>query len=871
METPEEHPAAVVRLLWSRVIWRHWRREKKLTAILVGILALGVAAFLAVHLANKAAVAGFGIFTDSVSGESDLLIRPKAGDLREGVLSEIREQSGSLPVGIFPVLEVSAADQAIGSRMMFQLVGVDLVAVQNAPEYTEGTDAPPFIDGGVEILGRSDRGFISETLARKRNLEAGDCLPIFVNDRAVDLEIIAILQDSPLRPGVPEEMILMDLPGLQELAGREGWISRIEMRVSPGSDYKRNLDGLSTILEERGTADYFVETPEARKESVTTMGSGFRLNLTILSSLALLVGTYLIMQAMEAAVIKRRSEIAILRALGVTPGQVRLAWILESVILGSIGSLLGVVLGWLLAGALVGGISQTVNTLYYRTTTDSITLSALEIGFSLSFGILSCVVAAFVPAREAANTPPALTMKSGSQKGGLAMLQNIPLGVTLLCGAILCALLPPYVTNRGVNVPVGGYVAALFFVLGFSILSGLLFSPLARILQKGKRNPLRQYAASQFRKTEGRHRLTAAGLAVAIGMSAAMGILVASFDTTLKSWIGHLLKADVYVSAPGSTSITNESTISKATWKAVEAMPEVEGLDVLRRYKLVIDGKEVFLGGSEYNQNSDRFLRLIWLREPENDGPLGLVEKTEGRFPAYVNESFFRKFGLTKGDQFSLPTPKGEKPIVISGVYADYGSETGVVIVSRKNTRIWFSDDSISQMAVYAGEGVDHSELSARIGQEHPSLNARTNARLRAESLRIFHQTFSVTYALEAIAVIIAVTGLGLALSGLLMERAAELETLKSLGATRRGIATAAAWEGAGLAIVGLSGGFLMSGALGWLLIYVINPQSFGWTLDYAIPWKSLAGLSVLTITAAAAVAYGVGFRYAQLRYDRVE
>ncbi|MEM1440982.1 MAG: FtsX-like permease family protein [Verrucomicrobiota bacterium] len=866
--------AAVGRLLWSRIVWRHWCQEPKLTLVLVGILALGVAVFLAVRLANKAAVSGFGMFTESIVGESDFILRPSAGKFQVDVLRELRAEAGSTPVGIFPVLEVSAALSEAPDEGLLKLVGADLVAMQNAATYVGGevSFSGQGTDDEESILGLADRGYVGSSFSKRFAVQDGESLGLIVNDRTVDFLISGVVPEDPNRPAVPDNLVLMDLPGLQKLAGRENELTRVELRIAPGIDADENRQKIGALMwdlaRERG---WILETPEDRKSSVTQMSAAFRLNLTILSGLALLVGIYLIMQAMEAAVVKRRAEIAVLRSLGVTPAQVRAAWVWEGFVLGVVGASAGILLGRLLAVGLVVAISRTVNTLYYETTTSAVTLETGEILFSLCFGVVASLVASSIPAREASLTLPAQSMRQGRQGGGLALLRKWPLGLLLLAGGIACAFLPPRVFASGTIVPVGGYLASVILVLAASLLIGLLFRPLASILGLGKGNAMRGYAASQLRKPEGRHRLTSAGLAVAIGMSAAMGILVASFESTLTGWIQQLLKADIYVAAAGTNSVTNENTLSPETWQELEKMDGIAGMDRLRRYRVSIGENEFFLGGADYNDDPERFLQLMWLEEPKLTGPNSLEVREAEPFPGWISEGLARRFALKVGSKIPLPTPEGSKSIEVTGIFAEYGNETGTLVIARHLTEDWFDDDRLSNMAIYADLDADVEDLLERIQTSFPAIVARSNETLRTESIRIFHQTFAVTYALEAIAVLIAVSGLGLALAGLLLERRKELATLKSLGATRKEIAGAAMWEGIGLAVVGLCGGYLLSFLLGWVLIFVINPQSFGWTLSYRVPWMSFLGLAVITIVNAAVVAWAVGYRNANLPGEREE
>ena len=873
----KETSVAVGRLLWTRFVWRHWRREPALTLMLVAILALGVAVFLAVRLANKAAVTGFGMFTESVSGESDFLLRPKAGLLDAAILREMRTVSGHAPLWIFPVLEASGVFADAVEGVMLRFVGTDLVALRNAANFAAGGGKGEGVsfsaeEGQTSPLGVSRVVYVGGAFAKARGVKAGDEVEVIINDALVLLTLGGILPDDPNRAAVPENLVLMDLPGLQALAGRKGRLSRVELRIPPGATAGRVREEMATrfagFATERGL---ILETPGDRKSSVTQMSAAFRLNLTILSGLALLVGIYLIMQAMEAAVVKRRGEIAVLRSLGVTPSQIRRAWLVEGLILGLVGSLAGVVLGRLLAVGLVGAIGKTVNTIYYETTSSAVTLERGELIFSLVFGIVASVLAGLVPARDAAMTPPAQAMRQGMQGGGLTLLRRWPLGLVFLLASLGCAMLPPLRMASGTVVPLGGYLAAMMLVFAASILIGLLFRPVAAALGKGRGEAMRGYAASQLRRPEGRHRLTAAGLAVAIGMSAAMGILVASFETTLTSWIQQLLKADLYVAAAGASSVTNENSLSPETWKRILAVKGVAGADKLQRYTISLEGKDVFLGGADYNDDASRFLQLIWIDPPAEKGPGALSGEGREQPPAWVSESFSRRFGYEKGDVLKVPVESGSQAVEITGIYAEYGNETGTILVGREFTSQWFKDERISQMAIYTAAGADPESVLGAIREVSAGLVARTNEKLRSESIRIFHQTFAVTYALEAIAVIIAVTGLGLALAGLLLERRNELATLRALGASRRGIARASMWEGIGLALAGLAGGYVLSFFLGWVLIRVINPQSFGWTLRYQVPWPSFAALAVITLATAALVSWAVGYRNANLKSDREE
>ena len=829
----------------------------------MAILALGVAVFFSIRLANRAAVSGFALFTESLSGESDWLVCPKAGFFGEEDLGLLRQEINAIPAAIFPLLDTTAAS---GGKS-FRIIGTDLVALANAVFLDESSRSNPInLPEGklTEVLGRPDRCLISEAAG----FQVNDSISLIVNGQTKIIVIAGLLKDDPLNYSIPRNLIVLDLPGPQELTGLQGKLSRLEVRIPPGADFERNRQSVGEVLKRWGGERFVVRTASTHRESSTKMSAAFRMNLTILSLLTLVVGAYLILQAMEASVIKRRAEIAVLRCLGVSPRDIRRAWMQESFVLGILGSATGIAVGFLLSQAMVRAVASTVNGLYFETVADSAGFDLREAGLAFAFGLVVSLLAGWMPAREAANVAPAHALAKKSRGGGLSILRKPWWGVGLLVAATALAFCPPYLNRLGTAVPVAGYVAALLFLFAATILAGLQFTPLSMLLEQGKQSPLRRYAASQFRVPEGRHRLAAAGLVAAFGMSAAMGILVSSFQTTLTGWIRQLLNADIYIAANAPPSARNQSTIPESIWNGIDQDESVAGLDRMRRYSILYKGDEVWLGGSEYSK-SGRYLQLSWIDRPQDVSHDALMKREpNGEIRAWINESFHRKYRSKTGDILLLPIPGGEVEAVVKGIYTDYSSERGVVVVSRIYTSKWYRDSSVTNLAVYLQPGVDQEAWLADFQETYPELTARTNARLRADSLRLFRQTFRVTYVLEAIAVIIAVAGLGLAMAGLLLERKPELGILKELGLSRREIARAAMWEGMGLSLAGTVGGLAVSLLLGWLLVYVINVQSFGWTLNFSVPWMSFLLLSLLMLWTGGTISWLTGYRTANLRSD---
>ena len=260
---------------------------------------------------------------------------------------------------------------------------------------------------------------------------------------------------------------------------------------------------------------------------------------------------------------------------------------------------------------------------------------------------------------------------------------------------------------------------------------------------------------------------------------------------------------------------------------------------------------------------------MVWIKSPPV--PFYELQHNAPTPPAVVNESFQQRFSVRVNEIIQLPTPTGIRSVEVAGVFADYGNERGSVVVSRPLLAEWYQDERAINFAAHLKPGVDPETVRRRWMKAFPGLVVRTNAHLRSEVMKVFHETFSVTHALKWIGVSVALIGLGLGLWSILLERRAELRVLKELGMSQREIAQSVAVEGLGLAATAIVGGLILSVALGYLLIYVVNYQSFGWTLAFRIPWLDMAQLSLGILLVGGMVAYLVGHQSATLPSDREE
>lgn len=882
-------------LLLRRLGLRHARLAPGQTALLVLILALGVAVFTAVRLANRAALSSFSHFTDTLTGGSDFIVQAPAGRLPVAVLPELRTALADLAVQIHPVVETTATEPAtqetaVPARRTFTLLGVDLVAVANLATQQATTEpffrsrdaaagstgqAPDFFD----LFAAEPLAWLSPDFAKKLPPH----LDLIVNERPLRLRIAGAIPRAPEAPAAPANLIVLDLPRLQQVLGREGQLDRVEFVLEPGPTLETRRATLAqalarlasppapeSLLPAAGASPrWLVTTPGARRETAETMTAAFRLNLAVLSLIALLVGLYLVFQALDGAVVRRRGEIAILRSLGVDSSTIRRAWLAEAALLGLAGATLGILLGWAGAQLAVRAVGQTVNALYFSTSVQAAHLAPSEALIGLAAGVLASVLAGWVPARVAAETPPAqVLLRSAPGSIGGRWLRSWPLAVGALLLGLLLSRLPPLDLGGGTRFPLAGHLAAFCGILGGGILAALALPLLGRLLRPlAARHATWRVALSHLAHPTGRHRLAAAALVCAIGMAAGMAILVASFEGSVRGWIGSALQADLYVASVGARSAGSDNRISPATWRALAAHPAVARASLFSAHPIVLDGKPTTLGGADLAAQAARG-GFLWLGSPP---PPEALDPERNAGLALASESFSERYRIRSGDTVIIPTPAGPRTLQVAALYADYGNERGALLVDRVHAVRWFADDHATSLALDLVPGTSPEGLRAELSAAHPGLSILSNATLRSEVLRVFRQTFSITYALEFIGLAVAVGGLALSLASVLLDRREELSTLRALGFRHAEIARATALEGGALALCATAAGLALSLALGWLLIHVINKQSFGWTLAFDVPLAQLAALATLVVGTGALAGHLVGRWATKLPADREE
>jgi putative ABC transport system permease protein len=830
-----------------RYILRHLGQNAIRTGLTVLGITLGVAILLAIHLANQSVLAQFRASIDTVTGKANLVVRSQSvPDFPESVLPAIRWVW--LTGGTFsPVLEqtgtIPGPDGQSGE--VVQLVGLNFLSQNNVE--THWIDLQKAPQDPLAIL-QPRAAFVGAELARTLGLSQapiGTRFLLLINDRQESLTLAGILSDKGLGGAYSGNLVVMDLDGLQQLVGQPETISRIDLVVPEPlvEPIRQKLVGdLSPAL----TA----ERPAQRGQQVENMIRSFQYNLTALSFIALLVGMFLIYNTMSISVLRRRQEIGTLRAIGASKAQVFGLFGLEVGVLGLVGTLAGIGLGIGLAQAALSSVSQTVEALYVTQTVQQITIDPLSLLIVGLLGVGLTLLAALPPLMEAASVPPAEATRRRSEETRLESRAPWLAAAGLVLWAIaLWAARQPAVGG----LPLYGYLAALLAVLGGALvmpilLRGLLagLAPLVRHLL-GLEGHL---ARLMVQGALGRSAVAVASLMVGIAMMISLAVMIGSFRNTVITWVNQTFKADLLVKPAARLTSKVTSQLSPQVVATIAQTPGVAAVDRFYEAPITIQGQLTNLGVGDLEVLTERGnLQFV-----DNVSSKTVYQRLQQLGGVMVTENFALKTGLDRGDQLTIPTPSGPVTLTIEGVYYDYASEQGYVILPRPLYRRYFKNDPVTDLAVYLDPGTDaevvRREILQRVGPGR-QLILSTQQEIKQEVLRIFDNTFSITYALHFIAIAVAILGVMNTLFAMVLESRREFGILRYVGASQPQIKRIVLYQAGLLGLFGNLTGLGMGLILSLLLIHVINKQSFGWTVQFSLePLFLLQSFVIVMVTA---------------------
>jgi len=829
----------MLRLLYYTA-WRRITSDRLRTLITLLGIALGVAVVLAIELANRATTRSVTVMVEEIAGKARLAIRGDEGGLPDSLLALVADHPGL--TAALPVLEASLEHEESGRNLL--LLGVDLLGDAAPRGYTVEIEQP------IELVSRPDRVLITRLYADEQELAVGSPMTLVTARGPRVVRVGGILSGGSLADAFGGRVLLMDVRAAQFLMARPGRLDRIDLVPAPEWNGKsttdpRGLAALSEALAALLPEGIGVEPPATRAAQAIDLLASFQVNLRMVSLVALFVGLFLVYNTMSIAVVQRRRETGILRALGVPRGRVTWLFTLEGFAYGLVGSALGLVLGVILARGALLAIASTLGRAYLPVSATEVPLPFPVLLACALLGVVVSTVAAWLPGREGAAMPPAITVRAlpfrDIDRTRLGWL--VALSVALFTGAAFLSRLGP------VNgVAIFGYLAGFGIVFGTAALSPLVCLTFSRLIRPflgatfGIEGTL---AADNLRRSIGRTSLSISALMTGLSLVVCVATMIHSFKHSIVVWITNTVRADILIAGGSGESATTNVSMPMDFADSLRTIPGVASVNSFRMIQSRFRGEGIAIGS----------LGLVdWLAS----NPLVIRSRMEGPPGpdwAVVSENFADQFGVAAGDSLTLSTPSGPLGLRVGAVILDYTSDSGTVFMDREAYRGAWGDDLVDTFDLYLEPGASiggaRTAIDDRFGATQ-RLFVSGNGEMRRRILTSVDNTFAVVYALEVIALAIAVLGIVNTLVASILDRRRELGLLRAIGATRRQIGRLFILEAASMGVVGVLLGLGAGTLLSLLLVHVIQFQSTGWRFLYQFPGLMISATCLVTLVAAA-------------------
>ena len=841
---PRLHWALLQTYSWGECKQHPWR-----TLTVVITVALGVALALAVHLINHSAIAEFDRASNQAQGQADWILRSRSEQpIAPGLLRQLNRQDDIaltspevLLTAVLPQRQTRANSDLEDNTLALRCIDTLVQGRLNPllfPKLYPGFSRLDVFSPDVIYLNASALSSWSEP---------PKTLTIAVGGRLHTLRVAGTIAV----PGGP--MGVLDIAAAQAIAGMGDRLDKIHIRLRPGAP-QRDASAWMTAWNLPSTL--YLEAPTDGTQRLEKLTQAYRVNLTVLALIALFTGAFLVFSILSLSIAKRMPQFALLGILGLSHTERLVIVLVESAILGVVGSALGVGLAALLASAALGFLGGDLGSGFFSAAQTRLQWDGAAAAIFMALGVVATLAGGCWPAQRVANMAPVMAIKGLHVQTTRHRHRQFAMGAALLViSAVLCAL-PPWG-----SLPLGAYIGIALLLLGAMIcLPPAVTTVVAKLSARTTHRLMPMLALARAQRIPHAGATAVSGVVTSLALAVALTVMVGSFRYSVTSWLDTVLPADIYLRITDSNSQRDARYFSASFETALRQIDGIQSLRSQRVTPVILDSERpaVTVLARDLPLNSAGEPTDIPLVVSANDSSTANALGSADRYPVWVSEASRDAFGLRLNQPFTaleqaLP---GKTPIVV-GVWRDYARQTGSVVMKLSDFRALTQDGRITDigltLAPTASDTAVLRDVTRVFQQVHAGARAAeleiAQARsIRQISLEIFDRSFAVTTWLQGVAIAIGLFGVASSFSAQVLARQREFGMLSHLGFTRRRIQTLVVGEGLVWSVIGAVFGALLGLVVSAILVYVVNPQSFHWSMDWQVPWGRLLSLIVAVI-----------------------
>jgi putative ABC transport system permease protein len=829
-------------VLLRLISWPYFRRHVLRTLLTTAGIVLGVAVFVGMHTANQSVLFAFSRTVDRIAGKTELQVTAGETGFDEDVLEKV-QASPSVRVAV-PVVE-AVVDTRIAGQGTILILGVDMTGDRSLREYDLESGDEAVIDDPLVFLAQPDSLIITNEFASQNHLSVGSRLVLGTAEGAKPFTIRGIMKSSGLSSAFGGNLAIMDIYAAQKMFGRGRKFDRIDVGVAPGRTIAQTEEELRTLV----GPGFQVEPPSGRGQQFEAMLAAYSMMVNISSLFALFIGMFIIYNSFAIAVSERRSEIGILRALGATRPQIRWLFLGESAVTGLIGSLGGLVFGVLIARGIAASIGALISDVYgVAQHADELATSPWVLAAALAIGIATSVVAAFIPARNAARIDPVQAL----QKGKYQVLSAGESRVRALLAAVLGGISVACLVIGGSRPAFyGGYVLAIVVALLLSPLLSLALARALRPLLKFLRPVEGALAADSLIQAPRRTSASVAALMLSLALVIAFAGMANASYSSIIDWMETALNPDLFV-LPSQNLVVRTIRFPPTMAGELAAIPGVERVQMVRDARIVFRRTPVMIVAVEIAS-----IAQTAHRDPVEGNADEMYRLTaEGR-GLMVSDNLAQLQQLKLGEMLEIPAPNGVIRLPIVGIVIDYSDQQGTILMDRTLFQRYWHDDSVNIFRLYLKPGAGGPDVTRHIlshfeGQRQ--VFVLTNADLKGYILKITDQWFGLTSVQIAVAVLVAILGIVNTLTVSITDRRRELGVLQAVGGLRSQVRRTIWIEALSIGSLGLVLGFALGAINLYYILQIVHHDIAGMRLDYTFPVTVTLAL-IPTILGAAFIA----------------